>query len=647
MWISKRRCLGVFGRWVVGLLLTLASLCYSAAAQTTYATPQDSVQAKQEERAANPSNANADPSLPPDTEGPGSAWGRVREGVTYPRLLSSESPKFTEFSKRFRVDDSVNIAILIETDGRVKPLRITRRVGYGVDEKVFEAISRYRFYPATRDGKPVPFATSQGVRVSLGTSAPDSWHSRAMVFDEQDESEWPMLIDGKMPDRVADKDSQTVVLEFMVRADGSVGGVHNVFGPQAAADLLGSFVAGWKFEPGVKDGQPIASSGRVSFAKGEGGQPSSLSTAAPSQSAPPQMNGAASSPQAPSSPPGATPAMDERKAEVKRTLGVQVLNQGDRTKFADAVADLTEAIELKPNYVEAYVDRCRAYALLSMPPRAVEDCSRAIELKPDEANAYYWRGNAIRPDPRAVEDYTKAIQLNPRFANAYQNRGAYYLNHNRIQEAIQDYTEAIRIQPGSSNLYHQRGLAYIRANDLHSALADFDAAIQRSPNFSEAYNSRASARDANGDREGADADRQRYQQLKSSAQPPASNSPLPVTPLPYASSTAVPNSAPPNTTLANGVYRAGNGVSKPVLVHKVEPEYSEAARKARLGGVVVLYIVIDERGHPVNPRVMTSLGSGLDEKAIEAVLKWRFEPGKKDGKPVSVAVTVEVNFRLL
>ena len=97
----------------------------------------------------------------------------------------------------------------------------------------------------------------------------------------------------------------------------------------------------------------------------------------------------------------------------------------------------------------------------------------------------------------------------------------------------------------------------------------------------------------------------------------------------------------------DGVYRAGNGVSKPELLHKVEPEYSEEARKAKFQGVVVLSIVVDASGNAVSPKVVHSLGLGLDEKAMEAVLKWKFKPGFKDGKAVPVAATVEVNFRLL
>ena len=95
------------------------------------------------------------------------------------------------------------------------------------------------------------------------------------------------------------------------------------------------------------------------------------------------------------------------------------------------------------------------------------------------------------------------------------------------------------------------------------------------------------------------------------------------------------------------MFRIGGGVSSPLLLYKVEPEYSEEARKAKFQGTVVLYVVVDEKGNPRELKVVRPLGLGLDEKAIEAVQKWRFKPGVKDGKPVAVAATIEVNFRLL
>ncbi|HWB86287.1 MAG TPA: energy transducer TonB [Bryobacteraceae bacterium] len=99
--------------------------------------------------------------------------------------------------------------------------------------------------------------------------------------------------------------------------------------------------------------------------------------------------------------------------------------------------------------------------------------------------------------------------------------------------------------------------------------------------------------------------------------------------------------------IGGGVYRVGGGVSPPQLVYKVEPEYSEEARKAKYQGTVVLYVEVDPAGHAINMRVLRSLGLGLDEKAMEAVKKWKFKPGYLNGKPVTVAATIEVNFRLL
>jgi TonB family protein len=96
-----------------------------------------------------------------------------------------------------------------------------------------------------------------------------------------------------------------------------------------------------------------------------------------------------------------------------------------------------------------------------------------------------------------------------------------------------------------------------------------------------------------------------------------------------------------------GAYRIGGGVSAPAVLFKVEPEYSEEARKAKWQGTVVLSLVVDENGKAQGIKVVRSLGLGLDQKAIEAVEKWRFKPGMKDGKSVPVIATIEVNFRLL
>ena len=95
-----------------------------------------------------------------------------------------------------------------------------------------------------------------------------------------------------------------------------------------------------------------------------------------------------------------------------------------------------------------------------------------------------------------------------------------------------------------------------------------------------------------------------------------------------------------------GVFRIGGGVSAPKELYAPDPEYSEEARKAKYQGVCVLYVEVAPDGTTHNIHVVRSLGLGLDEKAIEAVRNWKFEPAQKDGRPVTVAVNVEVNFHL-
>lgn len=99
--------------------------------------------------------------------------------------------------------------------------------------------------------------------------------------------------------------------------------------------------------------------------------------------------------------------------------------------------------------------------------------------------------------------------------------------------------------------------------------------------------------------------------------------------------------------IAGGVFRAGGGVSAPVVLAKVDPEYSEEARKAKYSGTVLLSVIVDAEGRARDVRVTKSLGLGLDEKAMEAVLKWKFRPGSRNGIAVNVRALIEVNFRLL
>jgi len=89
-----------------------------------------------------------------------------------------------------------------------------------------------------------------------------------------------------------------------------------------------------------------------------------------------------------------------------------------------------------------------------------------------------------------------------------------------------------------------------------------------------------------------------------------------------------------------------NGVSQPIAIFTPEAEFSDEARRHKHQGACTISVIIDAHGNPQSPRVVQSIGMGLDEKALQAVMRYRFKPAKKDGRPVAVRIAVVVDFRL-
>ncbi|MDX1584368.1 MAG: energy transducer TonB [Thermoanaerobaculia bacterium] len=95
-----------------------------------------------------------------------------------------------------------------------------------------------------------------------------------------------------------------------------------------------------------------------------------------------------------------------------------------------------------------------------------------------------------------------------------------------------------------------------------------------------------------------------------------------------------------------GPYTPGGNVTPPVAVYKPEPGYTEDARKARTQGIVILEMIVDEKGEVRDVKVLKPLPNGLTDEAIKAVKGWRYRPGLLDGEPVPVIFNVSVSFRL-
>ena len=91
-------------------------------------------------------------------------------------------------------------------------------------------------------------------------------------------------------------------------------------------------------------------------------------------------------------------------------------------------------------------------------------------------------------------------------------------------------------------------------------------------------------------------------------------------------------------------FRPGDNVSAPVVLVHVDPEYPEAARNVSATGSVLLDVIVDSTGDVRDIRVLRGMGWGFEEKAAQAVSRWKFRPGSRNGQPVAVQARVEVAF---
>ena len=185
--------------------------------------------------------------------------------------------------------------------------------------------------------------------------------------------------------------------------------------------------------------------------------------------------------------------LDPDYADAYFYQGLAYSNLGDHKQ---AIADYTKAIELDPNYAKAYNNRGVAYYYQGDYEQAIADYSKAIELDPDYAEAYNNRGVAHRKlgnYEQGIADYNKAIELDPNYVEAYASRGYAYYGLSDYEQAIADYTNAIELDPHYVEAYTSRGYAYYGLSDYEQAIADYTNAIELDPHYVEAYTSRGYA----------------------------------------------------------------------------------------------------------------------------------------------------------
>ncbi len=98
---------------------------------------------------------------------------------------------------------------------------------------------------------------------------------------------------------------------------------------------------------------------------------------------------------------------------------------------------------------------------------------------------------------------------------------------------------------------------------------------------------------------------------------------------------------------ADPVYEPGGDITRPKLVHSVEPAFSTKSNEAFVEGTVTVSAVVSTHGNLTDMQVLKGLSAAQDRSALDALKDWRFEPGTKAGKPVNVKIKIQVDFHLL
>ncbi len=156
----------------------------------------------------------------------------------------------------------------------------------------------------------------------------------------------------------------------------------------------------------------------------------------------------------------------------------------------EAIADFTQAIRFDPSQVKAYVNRGSAYANLGQIEQGLADLTQAIDLNPILAPAYFNRGNIyyqLDRQAEALADYTRAIELDPDFVSAYANRANAYATQECYEDALADYTRVIQLDPMHKRAYFNRGLIYATLRRDEEAAKDLTWAIQQDPTDAQAH----------------------------------------------------------------------------------------------------------------------------------------------------------------
>ncbi len=417
-----------------------------ASTMRALAPPEPSArEAKDAAENKRPSTASQ-PKPPPD----------LRPADVPPNILSKVEPEYTDEARRAGVNATILCSLVVGKDGIPQDIRVIRGAGFGLDEKAVQAVSRWRFKPATRQGEPVPVAAQVELKFRLITPHREGQFA-GLRFSLPDGAERPQLVHGQIPENPKDGGGDGKLrVALTVGADGKLEdlSIAETTSDQWAESALHE-MKGWRFHPATINGQAVEAKGVLEVQLGT------------------SVAGTSS--------PGPDPTWQPKTGAEFLARGYARLRS---RKYPQAEADAEDALKLIPQDAAARFLHGRAAYENQDYATAIGDLSKVIEQKPDWPEAYRNRGLAYSKSgsaERAAADFQSAIKLDPSFTQAYNDLGQAYMGMGQLELAKQNFDQAIQLEPDFVLARQNLARIFAKQGDLRAEQNELALILALSP----------------------------------------------------------------------------------------------------------------------------------------------------------------------
>jgi TonB family protein len=195
---------------------------------------------------------------------------RVGNGVTQPSVIGKTDPQYSEEARIARMAGTVKVSAVVGVDGKVRYVQVVKSAGLGLDEEAVEAVDTWRFQPGLKDGMPVPVMVDIDVSFRLSRER-GAWAPASAVFHPPEGGSRPVVIMAPYPEIYTPAGRiGSVTISFDVDPEGIADNLHiEISSDPALESEVIRILRGWKFRPGMKDGQPVTVPCTMEFVEGD------------------------------------------------------------------------------------------------------------------------------------------------------------------------------------------------------------------------------------------------------------------------------------------------------------------------------------------------------------------------------------------